>query len=142
VASYAEAHLKIEALKPVLAFHIAVTPRAINLIPAYVRPMIEENIVRRKEDPDPCHRFFCNKMVPLLKNLRMLRNDVFVTEKAFLHRRQSRVLRTLRKRMAELAWDGFDPCMNPVAEGNRLLWPDHPLRISEHVVRHRGKQKG
>ena len=142
VAFHAKAHLKINALKSVLAFDIAVTLRTIDLIPAHVRPMMEEDIIRRKEDPDPGNRFFRNKMVPFLHDLRMLRDDVLVAEETFLHRRKSRILRTLHKRMAETAIDSFDSRMNPVAKWDRLLWPDHPVRVSEHVVRHQGKQKG
>ena len=138
---HAKAHLKINALKSVLAFDIAVTLRTIDLIPAHVRPMMEEDIIRRKEDPDPGNRFFRNKMVPLLKDLRVLRNDVFVTEKAFLHWRQSRVLRTLHKRMAETAIDSFDSRMNPVAEIDRLSGSDPLPGVKEKEIGHDTEQK-
>jgi hypothetical protein len=85
VAFHTEAHLEVDRNKTVPAFDIAMTLRTIDLIPANMWPMMEKHIVRRKEDTDPRDRFFSNKMLVLLHNLRMLRNDVQVAEKTFLY---------------------------------------------------------
>ncbi len=141
VTFYAEAHLKINGNKAVPAFDIAVTLCAIDLIPGNVWPMIEENIVRRKENTDPRNRFFCNKIFVLLHNLRMLGNDVQVAEKTFLHRWESSVLRTLHKRMAETAIDGFHSRMNPVTEIDRLLGSNPSPGVVEKEIGHDAEEE-
>jgi len=141
VASHAEAHLEIQGNKTVLAFDIAVTLRTIDLMPANVWPMMEENIVRRKEDPDPGDRFFRKKMFVLLHNLRMLRNDVQVAEKTFLDWWEPRVLRTVHKRMTETAIDGFDRRMNPVTEIDRLPGSNPLPGVIEKEIGHDAEQK-
>jgi hypothetical protein len=141
VASDAEAHLKIDPFQSVLLFDIPVARLTIDLIPAHMRLVMEENVIWRKEDSNPGDRFFRIEMFPFLKNLRVLRDDILMAEKTFLHRRKSGALRPFHIRVAETAIDGFAPRMNPVAEKNGLLWPDRPVRISEHVIRHHRKQK-
>lgn len=142
VAFYAKTHLKIDGDEPVLSFNVAVALLAVDFVPAYVRLMTEEDIIRREENPNPGDRFLHLKVLELLQNLRMLGNDVLMAEKTFLHRRESRILRALHKGMTETAVDFFHACMDAVAERNRLLRPDRPARISKHEERHQGKERG
>ncbi len=87
-----EAHLKINRDEPVLSFNVSVALFAVDLVPAHVRLMTEEDIIRRKEDPDPGDRFLSKKIFVFPHNLRMLWNDIIVTEKTFLNRRKSGAL--------------------------------------------------
>ena len=80
-------------------------------------------------------------MIPLLKDLRVLRDDVLVAEKAFLHRRKSRVLRTLHERVTETAIDGFDRRMNPVTEIDRLPGSNPLPGVIEKEIGHDAEQK-
>ena len=142
VAFHAKAHLKIDGDEPVLSLNVAMALLAIDSVPAHMRLMTEEDIIRREENPNPRDRFLRLKVLLLLQNLRMLGDDVFMAEKTFLHRRESRVLGTLHKGMTEAAVDVFHACMDAMAERNGLLWPDRPARISKHEVRHQGKERG
>ena len=92
VAFHTEPHLKVDRNKSVPTFDIAVTLRTVKFGPSHVRPMIEENIVRRKEDPNPGDRFFRKKMFIRLHNLRMLRNNIMVAKEALFHRGQPCIL--------------------------------------------------
>jgi hypothetical protein len=81
-------------------------------------------------------------MLLLLNDLGMLGNDVIMAEEALLHRRNSGIWGPFRKRMAESAVDLLYPGMHPMAEEDRLLNPDVPLRIHVIKIEHDPKEKG
>ncbi len=142
VASYAKAHLKIDGDEPVLSFNVAVTLFAVDLVPTHMGLMTKKDIIRHEKDPDPGDGFLRLKVIQFLQNLRMLRDDVLMAEKTFLHRGKPRVLRTLHKGMTETAVDFFHTGMDAVAERNGLSRPDRSTWVSEHEIRHQGKEKG
>jgi hypothetical protein len=86
VTGYAERHLEIDPLQTVRALHVAVTVRAIELCPLYMRNMVEVDVVRNPEDSRPRNRGIDAKIPFLILDLRMLRNNILMAKEAFLHR--------------------------------------------------------
>jgi len=92
VASNAKAHLKIDGDEPVLSFNVSVALFAVDFVPTHMRPVMKVSVIRREENPNPGDRFFSKKILVFSHNLRMLWNDIIVTEKTFLNRRKSGAL--------------------------------------------------
>ena len=92
VASNAKAHLKIDGDEPVLSFNVSVALFAVDFVPAHMRPVMEINIIRRKENPNPGDRSSRLKVFELLLNFRVLRYDVLMAKETFLDRWNSGVL--------------------------------------------------
>ena len=141
VASHAKAHLEVDRHESIPGFDVAVTLCAVDFVPAHMGPVMEINIIRRKENPDPGDRFSRLKVLELLLNFRVLGDDVLMAKEAFLNRWNSRILGALHKGVTEAAVDFFYACMDAVAERNGLPRPDRPARISEHEVCHQGKEQ-
>jgi len=138
----AKTHLEVYRPQPVHGLYLAVAIGAVQLTPNDVRLVIELYVVRHVIDLNPRHRGVGVVMLPFFNNLRVLGNDVVVAEKTFLHCRESRPSGTIDKRMAEAAVDLFDSGMHPVAEINRLLRTDPPIRINVVEIQHCGDQYG
>ena len=124
VAPDAKAHLEFHRLEPVHGLHVPVAVGTVQLRPQDMGAVVEEDEIREDENPDPGDRLFCQIVFLLLENFRMVRNHIFVTEKAFFYRGQPGVLRALHVGVAETAVNLLHPGMDAVAEINRLLRAD------------------
>ena len=139
VAVYAECHLKVNLNQTVVSFHVAVAHRTIETSPN-MGLVIELHVVGDVVDPHPGHRRLCVEMPSFLHDLRVLGNDVRVTEKTERHGRNARILRSIDIRMAEATTDLLVPCMDPVAEVDWLNRADRPVRVDVVEVKHHPKQ--
>jgi hypothetical protein len=133
VAVDAESHLKIDLFEAVEGLHVAVAIDAIELSPFQVGDMVKEYEVGHPEYPYPGNRRAGAEIALLVFDLRMVRDDVFVAEKAFRNRWQARIGGALHIGMAEAAVDLLYPCMDPVAEGDGLQRPDISLGIMVEI---------
>jgi len=130
VAFDAEAHLEAEGGEAIHAFNLPVALPAFDLSPSDVGKMLEFNEIRHVVGSHPRDRGCGVIVFFFFPDLRVRRNDVLMAEEAFLHCRDSRPGRTGRERMAEPAVDRFHPRVHPMAEGDRLLGPEIPLRVN------------
>ena len=120
VAGDAESHLKGRPLEPIHGLNLAVTLFTNDFF-LDVSLVVEKNVLREIIHFDPGRRRLAIKIPVLLLNFRMADNDVLVTVKAFLYRRDAGEMGTAHIGMTEFALDLLDSAMNPVAEGDRLL---------------------
>ena len=86
-------------------------------------------------------RVFGFIMLLLFNQLRVIRDDVLVAKKTFLHGRQTGMFGPFHIGMTEAAVDLLHPGMHPMAEIDGLLRADVRLRISIIEVEH-GSHKG
>jgi hypothetical protein len=86
--------------------------------------MVEKNMLRDIVNLDPGRGGFGIEIVVLFFDFGMIGDDVFVTVKAFFHRRDARKAGTAYIGVAEFALNCLDTGMHPVAEGYRLLRTD------------------
>jgi hypothetical protein len=120
VTGNAKAHLELNPLEAINRLHLTVTLFAHDLF-LDVSFVVEKDMLREIIHFDPGRRRLAIKIPVLLLNFRMADNDVLVTVKAFLNRRDAGEMRTAHIGMTEFALDLFHSCMNPVAERDRLL---------------------
>jgi len=139
VAVYAECHLKVNLNQTVVSFHVAVAHRTIDIGPN-MGLVIELHVVGNVVDPHPGHRRLCVKMPSFLHDLRVLGNDVRVTEKTERHGRNARILRSIDIRMAEATTDLLVPCVDSMTEVDWLNRADRPVRVDVVKVKHHPKQ--
>jgi hypothetical protein len=79
-------------------------------------------------------------MPSFLHDLRVLGNDVRVTEKTERHGRNARILRSIDIRMAEATTDLLVPCVDSMTEVDWLNRADRPVRVDVVKVKHHPKQ--
>ena len=119
----AKSHFEPFALYPIhgLNFPVALDARDVLF---NVPLVVEQNVFRQIKGFFPRGRRFRVEILMFFQYLRMFRNNVIVAVKTFFHRGQSRVYGSTRVRVAEIAVDGLDPRVQPVAEGYGLLRAD------------------
>jgi len=139
VTVHAERHLKVHLNQTIVLLHISVADGTINL-PPNVRLMIEFHIVGDVVNLHPRHRGLRVQMPSLRYNLRMLRNDIGMTEKTLTHRRDACMLRPVHIGVAEPATDLLHARMHPVTEVDGLFGPDRPAGIDVVKVKHHPEQ--
>jgi hypothetical protein len=83
--------------------------------------VVEENMLRQIIDFDPGGRRPGIKVPVLLLDLRVIRDDVFVTVKTLLYRRYAGKMGSVHVWMAELTLNPLHAGMYLVAEGDGLL---------------------
>ena len=139
VAVYAECHLKVNLNQTVVFLHVAVACRAVDIGPN-VGLVIKFHIVGNVVNLDPRYRGLRVQMPSLQYNLRMLGNDMGVTEKTLAHRRDARTLRPIDIGMTEATTDLLHPRMDPVTKIDRLFGADRPAGIDVVKVKHHPEQ--
>ncbi len=140
VAFDAETHLKFDRHQTIHLFHISVADRAVDST-GDMPLMVELNMVRHVGDPDPRDWPLGFVMRFHAEDLGMLRNNIPVTIKAFLHRRNPRVSGSVRIGMTEPAADLLYPCMDPVAEINGLFGAEPSTRINSVKIEHHHEEE-
>ena len=123
VAVDAKLHLKVDGYQTVLFFHLSMACGAIDLI-SDVGFMIEFHVIRDIKYSNPRDGGLRIEVPSLLHNLRMLGNNVLMTEKTEALRRDPGILRAVDKRMTESATDILVSSMNAMTEIDRLLGSD------------------
>jgi hypothetical protein len=136
---YTKGHLEVHLHQPVVALHLAVARSAVNPRPD-VWLMVEFHMIGDIVNSHPGHRGLRVEMPSFLHDLRMLGNDVRVTEKTECHSRDSCILRSVHIRMAEPAVDLLHPRMNAMAEIDRLLRSKPLFRVDVVKVEHHPRQ--
>ena len=121
VTADAKSHFKFYGPQAIHGLHLSMALRAVQTCPFDVGNVIEKNKARHPVNPYPGHRLFLLIMLLFLENLRMVRNDVLMAEKALLHWGQAGIRGAFDKGMAEPAVDLLYPGMDPMAEIDRLL---------------------
>ena len=142
VAANAKSHFKIYRTQSIHILHFTMTLRTVQPGPFDMRNVIEINEVRHPIDPQPGDGFLLIIVLLFLENLGMVRNDVLMAEKAFLHGRQSRMGGAFHVRVAESTVDLLHPGMNPMAEINRLLRADPLARENVIQIEHGREKQG
>ena len=84
VTGDAKFHLKRHRHQAIKFFYITMAHSTIDIF-SDMRGVIELNIVRNIIDPLPGNRRFCFQVPALLYQLRVLRDDVIMTEETFAH---------------------------------------------------------
>ncbi len=138
VAFDAETHLKFDRHQTIHLFHITVTDRTVDSA-GDVSLMVELNMIRHVGDSDPRDRRLGLVMPFHAEDLRMLGNDIPVTIKAFLDRRNPRVSGSIHIGMTEPAADLLYPCMDPVAKIDGLFGAEPSTRIDIVKIEHHRK---
>ena len=91
VAGNTKAHLEFNRLQAVFGFYIPVAFGAVEPGPLYVGNMVEIDEIGNPEDAHPGDRLLLLKMLLFFQDLRMLGNNIFMAEKTFFHRWNSRI---------------------------------------------------
>ncbi len=123
VAADAEFHVKCFSLYAVKRLHFAMAFRARNLF-LNVPLVIEQNMFGQIIGFFPGRRRSRVEIPVFFLYPEMIGNNVFVAMQAFFNRRKTRMPGITHIRVAILALNVFDPGMDPMTEGNRLLRPD------------------
>ena len=84
VTGDAEFHLKRNRYQAIKFFYITMAHSTIDIF-SDMRGVIELNMVRNIIDPLPGYRRFCFQVPALLNQLRVLRDNIIMTKKAFAH---------------------------------------------------------
>ena len=113
----AEAHLESLALEPIHLPDLAMARFAGDILQDMAL-MVEQHVLGQIEHLDPGRGGVGVEIIMLLPDLRMVGNDVIVTEKTFFHGRQAGMVRARHVGVAEAAVDGLVAGMQPVAERN------------------------
>jgi hypothetical protein len=137
----AETHFKIHRDQAIEFLYVSMALDTIHLT-ANMRLVIEFDMIRNIKDSNPGYRCLRVEVPPLLHDLRVLRNNRAVAEKALLDGRNPGILRSVHKGVAESTTDLLDPCMNPMAEIDRLLRSNRPGRIDIVKIEHAQEEKG
>ena len=137
----AETHFKIHRDQAIEFLHVTMALDTIH-ITANMRLVIEFDMIRNIKDSNPRYRCLCVEVPPLLHDLRVLRNNRAVAEKALLDGRNPGILRSVDKGVAESTTDLLDSCMDPMAEIDRLLRSNRPGRIDIVKIEHATKDQG
>ena len=111
----AESHFKGYTAYPVHCFNLSVTFAAVDLF--FNVPLVfEENVFGKIESLLPGDRCCRVKIVMLFLDLRVIRNDVFMTVETFFNRWNPRMKRSIHIGVAESALDLLHPGVHPMAE--------------------------
>ena len=119
----AETHFKIHRDQAIEFLHVTMTLDTIHLA-SNMQLIIEFDMIRNIKDSNPRYRCLRVEVPPLLHDLGVLRNNRAVAEKALLDGRNPGILRSVDKGITESTTDLLDPCMDPMAEIDRLLCSD------------------
>jgi hypothetical protein len=138
----AKSHFKIYGLQPIQGFYISMTLRTIQPGPFDVGDVIKIDKIRHPKNSNPRNGIFPVIMLLFLENLGMVRNDVLMAEKTFLHRRQPGIGRPFHEGMTETAIDLFHPGMDAMAEVYRLLRANSFAGINVIEIEHGGEKEG
>jgi hypothetical protein len=122
VARDAEAHFELRILEAIQGLYLTVTLFAKDLL-LDVPFMVEKHVLRQIVHFDPGRRCLGIEIPVLLLDLRVIGDDVFVAVKAFFHRRDSWKAGAVHIGMTEFTLNLLHPCVDSVAEGDRLLRP-------------------
>jgi hypothetical protein len=120
MAINAKSHLKAVFFEPVHGLHRTVAFLTGDLL-LYVPLMVEQYVLRDVEHFLPWSRRFVVEVPVLLLDPRMLGDYVLVTMQTLFHRRDPGKIGIGRIGMTVEALDLLYPCMNLVAERNRLF---------------------
>ena len=140
VAIDAETHFKIHRDQTIEFLNVSMALDTIHLA-SNMQLVIEFNMIRNIKDSNPKYRCLRVEVPPLLYNLGMLRNNRPVAEKALLDERNPGILRSVHKGVAESTTDFLDPCMNPMAEIDRLLRSNRSVRVHIIEIDHATKEQ-
>jgi hypothetical protein len=140
MAVNAKTHLEIERNQSIHLLHIPMACDAVDLLPD-VWLVIEFNIIGNIEDSNPGHRCLRIIMPPLQNNLRMLWNNILVAEKTFVHRRDSSILGSSHKGVAETAIDFLYSYVNAMAKKDWLFCSNGSMRIDIVEIEHDHNEK-
>ncbi len=115
-------HLKIFPFEPVHCFYCTMALAAIDFL--FDMPLVvEEDMFRDIVDFNPRCRGLRIKINVFFLNLRMRFNNMFMTVKAFFHRRYAGESGAVYIGMTESALNLLYSGMNPMAESNGLFRP-------------------
>jgi hypothetical protein len=136
VTGDAKSHFEIHRTKTIHGPYIPVTLSTVQFSPSQVRLMVELHKVRNIIDLLPWDGGIGFEIFFLFDQLRVQRDNVLMTEKAFFHRRESCIPGSFHIRMAESAVDLLHARMNPVAEVNRLFRAQSLTRVDIEEIQH------
>ena len=141
MAINAETHFKLHRDQTIKFLHVSVALDTIHLA-SNMRLMIEFDMIRNIIDSNPGHRCLRVEVPLLLDDLGMLGDNRAVAEKALLDRRNTGILRSVDKGVAESTTDFLDPSMDPMAEIDGLLRSNRLRRIDIVKIEHAQEEKG
>ena len=128
VAVNTKAHLKIRVPEPIHSLHGPMALAAINIL-LHMSFVIEEHILRQIVDLFPWNGGIGIEVCVFFPYLRMIGNDVLVTEQALLHSRNPGMGRSCRVGVTKQTLDLFYAGMHAVAEGYGLFRSHKDSRI-------------
>jgi len=135
-----ETHFKIHRDQAIEFLYVTMALDTIH-ITANMRLVIEFDMIRNIKDSNPGYRCLRVEVPPLLYDLGVLRNNRAMAEKALLDGRNTGILRSVHKGVAESTTDFLDPCMNPMAEIDRLLRSNRSVRVHIIEIDHATKEQ-
>ena len=132
-------HFKVDPFDAVHGFDLTMAFLSFD-IAVDMSLMVKQNMLGQVIDLAPWGRCLGIEIFMLLLNPGMIGNDIIMAVKTFLNRRQAGVVGSRNIRVAVLALNALNPCMQPVAEGNRLLRADICRRRHIEVVKEQNQQ--